>query len=200
MTQACADTDKPAPGVEGRLQALHQQLGIPPAWSAQSKWTVQLEPDDLADAGADCFGRPQRMVPAALSAWRAMQAAAAAQGINLLLVSAFRSVDYQFDLIKRKLDKGQSIEQILMVNAAPGFSEHHTGRAIDLGTDDCLGLTEDFEETPAFRWLQGNARHFNFMLSYPRDNPAGISYEPWHWCFQADNQAAGVGQKIDNQA
>ena len=169
---------------KSRLAELHHQLGIPSAWSTQNEWCLQPEPLELADAGLDCFGRPQRMLPAALTAWQQMQAAAAAEGINLLLISAFRSVDYQCELIRRKLDKGHTIEQILMVNAAPGFSEHHTGRAIDLGTDDCLALTEDFEETPAFRWLQTNALRFKFLLSYPRDNAAGICYEPWHWCFQ----------------
>jgi len=190
MSRSAVVSDSPAlpvdPAFLSRLSELHQQLGIPAAWSAQSKWTLQPEPLDLADAGLDCFGRPQRMVPAALSAWQQMQAAAAAEGINLMLISAFRSVDYQCELIRRKLDKGQAIEQILTVNAAPGFSEHHTGRAIDLGTDDCLALTEDFEETNAFRWLQANALHFKYLLSYPRNNAAGICYEPWHWCFQQD--------------
>lgn len=171
---------------QSSLAERHQQLGIPAVWSAQNKWSLHPEPSDLADAGPDCFGRPQRMIPAALTAWQQMQAAAAAEGINLMLISAFRSVDYQCELIRKKLDKGQSIEQILTVNAAPGFSEHHTGRAIDLGADDCLTLTEDFEETPAFRWLQANAQNFKFLLSYPRNNAAGICYEPWHWCFQFD--------------
>lgn len=190
MSRTAVISDSPVvrvePVLESRLAELHHQLGIPAAWSAHSKWTLQPEPLDLADAGLDCFGRPQRMLPAALTAWQQMQAAAAAEGINLMLVSAFRSVDYQCELISRKLDKGQLIEQILTVNAAPGFSEHHSGRAIDLGTDDCLALTEDFEETAAFRWLQTNALSFKFLLSYPRNNPAGICYEPWHWCFQLD--------------
>jgi len=190
MSRSVVISDNPAslvdPAFLSRLAELHQQLGIPVAWPAQSKWSLQPEPADLADAGLDCFGRPQRMVPAASTAWQQMRAAATADGINLMLISAFRSVDYQCELIRRKLDKGHTIEQILTVNAAPGYSEHHSGRAIDLGTDDCLALTEDFEETLAFRWLQANALSFKFVMSYPRNNAAGICYEPWHWCFQLD--------------
>ncbi len=182
-----------------RLAELHRQLGIPAEWLAQSKWSLQPEPLHLADAGQDCFGRPQRMTPAALTAWQQMQAAAAKDGVNLKLISAFRSVDYQCELISRKLEKGQTMEQILTVNAAPGYSEHHTGRAIDLGTDDCVTLTEDFEGTPAFHWLQKNALSFGFLLSYPRNNAAGICYEPWHWCFQLNESALKNAKKISNQ-
>ena len=47
----------------------------------------------------------------------------------LLIVSGFRSIEYQASLIRKKLNAGQSVSEILQVNAAPGFSEHHTGRA-----------------------------------------------------------------------
>ena len=63
-----------------------------------------------------------------------MKSCAAESEITLHLISAYRSPDYQYELLKRKLDAGQSLEQILQVNAAPGYSEHHTGRAVDVGT------------------------------------------------------------------
>jgi D-alanyl-D-alanine carboxypeptidase len=69
------------------------------------------------------------------------------------------------------------------VNAIPGFSEHHTGRALDLHAGDGKPLETTFENHPAFAWLCDNAAEFNFHLSYPRNNPSGIDYEPWHWCF-----------------
>ena len=43
---------------------------------------------------------------------------------------------------------------------------------------------ESFEATDAFAWLTGNAGDFGFQMSYPRDNPHGITYEPWHWCHR----------------
>ncbi len=114
-----------------------------------------------------------------------MKTAAATDGIVIHLISAYRDIDYQYELLRRKLDQGDSLDSILKVNAAPGYSEHHTGRAIDLGTVDCPALVTEFEETPAFQWLEQNAHQFKFKLSYPRDNPLGIVYEPWHWCFLA---------------
>lgn len=113
-----------------------------------------------------------------------MKQSAAKAGITIHLISAFRDLDYQYQLIRKKLLQGQSIEEILRVNAAPGYSEHHTGRAIDIGTLECDALVEAFENTPAFRWLQDHANRFGFVLSYPRGNGAGIAYEPWHWCFK----------------
>ena len=77
------------------------------------------------------------------------------------------------------------MQEILRVNAAPGFSEHHTGRAVDIGTQDCEVLEEVFEKTSEFKWLQENAECFGFSMSYPRDNTAGFAYEPWHWCFKS---------------
>ena len=113
-----------------------------------------------------------------------MQAAAATDGISLLLVSGFRSIDYQARLFRKKIDAGQSLGDILAVNAAPGFSEHHTGRAIDIATPGSRPLTEEFEQSEAFQWLSGHAGQFGFSMSYPRDNAAGFVFEPWHWSFR----------------
>ena len=109
---------------------------------------------------------------------------AADDEVSLFLISAFRSVEYQHELIAAKLEKGQLIEQILRVNAAPGFSEHHSGRALDLGTSGCDALVEEFENTIAFQWLMENSAAYHFYLSYPRKHASGMDYEPWHWCFQ----------------
>jgi len=98
-------------------------------------------------------------------------------------ISGFRSHAYQLGIFRRKMARGQSISQILSVNAAPGFSEHHSGRALDIGTPGEPAAEESFERTAAFAWLQDRAATFGFRMSYPRDNPHGIVYEPWHWCW-----------------
>lgn len=113
-----------------------------------------------------------------------MKAAAARDGETLQLVSAFRGVDYQRQIIERKLAAGQSWEQILRVSALPGFSEHHTGRTIDVTTPGCKALTEEFEGTSAFKWLERRAGEFGFTMTYPRGNEFGVAYEPWHWTFR----------------
>jgi len=117
--------------------------------------------------------------------WGKMQSAAAQDGINLYIISGFRSVQYQLEIVNRKLKAGQHIEQILKVTALPGYSEHHTGRALDLGMPGMPALTESFEHTKGFNWLQKHAEAFAFSMSYPRENPYGIAFEPWHWLCRA---------------
>jgi D-alanyl-D-alanine carboxypeptidase len=90
-------------------------------------------------------------------------------------------VRYQADLIRKKLAAGQDIASILKVNAAPGFSEHHTGRAVDIATPGSRPLTDEFDGTRAFAWLQDHAQRHSFSMPYGRDNVYGFAYEPWHW-------------------
>lgn len=168
-----------------RVHEIHQSLGIAPEYIESCKLPLCAEPEELTDTEPDFLDRPQKLTPASFAAWTDMKAAAEADGVELFMISAFRSLQYQQELIVRKLEKGQLIADILKVNAAPGFSEHHTGRAIDIGTPDSEPLQECFENTEAFQWLEENASQFGFSLSYPRTNSYGIDYEPWHWCFQA---------------
>ena len=113
-----------------------------------------------------------------------MCAAAARDGLVLLPLSGFRSVARQTVLIRAKLAAGQSLEKILRLVAAPGYSEHHTGRALDVGSPEDIALDEHFAQTAAFRWLRRHAGGFGYHLTFPRHNPHGIAYEPWHWCWR----------------
>jgi D-alanyl-D-alanine carboxypeptidase len=121
--------------------------------------------------------------PDAFNAWERMRDAAKGQEVQLRLVSAFRSIQRQSEIVEKKRMRGLSDEEIFKVSARPGYSEHHTGKAIDLTTPGFLALEEEFEKSEAFKWLIKNANSFGFQLSYPRDNKYGIIYEPWHWCF-----------------
>lgn len=176
-----------------RLAAIHQSLGIDPGYGSARGLAPNVEATTLVEVGPDKFGRNARLAPAAAAAWAAMRDAAAADGVVLEVVSAFRSVDYQRGLIERKLAAGLDIDTILQVSAAPGYSEHHTGRALDLGTPGSPVLEEVFETTAAFAWLTQHAGRYGFQLSFPRGNPHGILYEPWHWAYvgiQAENPIA----------
>ena len=116
-------------------------------------------------------------------AWIKMKKSALNDGINLILVSAFRSIERQQELVEEKRKKDISENEIFSVLARPGYSEHHTGRALDLHSPGSALLEEDFENTEAFLWLQHNGNKYGFYMSYPRDNDFNIVYEPWHWCF-----------------
>lgn len=143
------------------------------------------EPDRLCFVGVDRSGRRHWLIRPAAKAFFALRAAARRDGILLEIVSSFRSVLHQAEIFRRKLGRGIALPAILSVNAPPGFSEHHSGRALDLGTPGCPPAEEAFELTPAFRWLSEHAGRFGFRLSYPRGNAQGFVYEPWHWCFSS---------------
>lgn len=166
-----------ASSIRDRLRA----LGIPETYGVDRGLTLQAEADVLEAARVLADGRRIELQPDVAAAWRAMVAAAGEEGITLLLISGFRSVQRQQEILERKRAAGETIQSILRVNAAPGYSEHHTGRAVDIGTPGCPPLEERFEETPAYGWLSRHAGRFGFSLSYPRGNPNGIVYEPWHW-------------------
>lgn len=167
-----------------RVARLGEKLGIHRDYARRHRLPLQPEARRLADAGQDIYDRKQRLLPAAAAAWQAMQAHAHSAGVSLQLVSAFRSLDYQAGLIRRKLEQGKHMEQILAVSAAPGYSEHHSGRALDLTTPGAPVLEEAFEDTAAYRWLTGHAAAHGFFQSYPRENPHGVIFEPWHWAFK----------------
>lgn len=127
-------------------------------------------------------GHEHFLAPEAAWRWQEMRARAAGEGVELVMISGFRSFDRQLELIRAKLDSGVAIDEILAVLAPPGCSEHHTGLAVDIGTPGCEPLSERFEATSAFRWLEARAADFGFRMTYPRDNQWGYLYEPWHWC------------------
>ena len=136
---------------------------------------------ECAEIGPD--GREHLLVPAAAEAWRRLRSAAISDGITLFIVSGFRSIDRQAEIVRLKLDTGTAVEDILTVCAPPGFSEHHTGRAVDLSTPGSQALEVEFDQTTAYAWLKRRAEEFGYRLSYPIGNPSGYQYEPWHWCF-----------------
>jgi len=163
---------------------LHQRLGIPSDYAARTGLVQQRTPDDLVDIGVDVFDRAQRLRMEAANAWTGLVEAASLDGVTVQLVSAYRSLEYQADLIQRKVESGESISEILTRIAAPGYSEHQGGCAVDVTSPGIDPLTELFEETQAFRWLVASAVDHQFVLSYPRSNAYGVVYEPWHWCFR----------------
>jgi D-alanyl-D-alanine carboxypeptidase len=167
-----------------RLRERLDDLGLnADDYGARTGLALEPEPAWLAFAGFDRYRRPLWLHPKAARAWARMRAAAHGDGIVLEAISGYRSHDYQLGIFERKLARGLAVEQILTVNAAPGYSEHHSGTALDIGTPDEPPAEESFERTAAFVWLRSRAAEFGARMSYPRDNSHGIVYEPWHWRF-----------------
>jgi D-alanyl-D-alanine carboxypeptidase len=141
------------------------------------------------------------MRKAAAEKFLAMQKAARSRGIILQPLSGFRSFEDQrrlfFDL---KQQRGQVVSKRAEVSAPPGYSEHHTGYAIDIGDtkSPSTHLSPAFEKTAAYQWLAKNAAYYSFELSFPKDNLQGVSYEPWHWRFVGDIHSLETFYKAKN--
>ncbi len=160
-----------------------RRIGLPAGIAARQRLPLCPEPSWLIGCGTDLVGRDLHLEPATARAWQRMRSAAAADGVALLPVSGFRSLDYQAGLVARKLARGMAMDDILRYSALPGRSEHHLGTVLDLHDGDGPALEEAFENSVAFAWLGEHAGRFGFHLSYPRGNPWQIGYEPWHWRY-----------------
>ena len=183
--RAFRDARAGAPPVALPMHALAARLAAlgldAQAYAACSGLAPVPEPEWLAFAGFDRYRRPLWLHTQAARAWNGLQAAACADGIALDAISGYRSHAYQLGIFARKRARGLAVDEILQVNAAPGFSEHHSGRVLDIGTPGAPPAEESFETTAAFGWLTRHGGEHGFVMSYPRGNPHGIVYEPWHW-------------------
>lgn len=167
------------------LREIHDRLGINESHISKNKLRFYDQPvlSELVVSEIDFEGRIFVLHKSAASAWSQMKDAAAKDGIQLMPFSGFRSYIYQMHMIERHLKAGRSLEDTLTEIAIPGYSEHHTGRAIDLHELGQSKLSQDFDQTQEFQWLSSNASKFGFHMSYPKDNQMGIIYEPWHWFY-----------------
>lgn len=176
------------------LADIHRELDIPTNYAERTKlpFFVEIELSKLVVVQLDDAGRPLVVSSSTASAWLAMRSAASRDGIELLPFSGFRSYLYQKGLIAAKISRGISINEVLRVLAAPGYSEHHTGEAIDITTVGCPPAEEMFADTSAYKWLCEHAAKFGFRESFGKNNPHNLVYEPWHWKFDSKHAVDGV--------
>ncbi len=135
-----------------------------------------------------------------LDALQAMLEAGKEHGIGVQ--SAYRSVSRQNTLYWAQVDrqKNNASDDLEVQTLAgqivkrPGYSEHHTGLAVDLGGNGNFRLEEDFEDTPAFAWLTEHCHEYGFILRFPKDKEAitGVIYEPWHYRYVGKEVAAEI--------
>ena len=136
--------------------------------------------------------RRLRLRKAAAKKYLAMVAGARAQGVILVPISGFRSTSEQQQLFfEVKAQRNQVATERAAVSAPPGYSEHHTGYAVDIGDGrtPATNLSPAFEKTAAYKWLAANAARYSFEMSFPKNNTQGVQYEPWHWRFVGDRHS-----------
>ncbi len=142
----------------------------------------------------------------ALPPLEAMLSAAEKDSCPLYLVSGYRSIQRQTALFERRtrsylkdgVSRKEAEEKAEKLVARPGCSEHNTGLAADIVSADWYktnkDLTEEFENTEAFRWLDAHAAEYGFILRYPKGKEAltGVSYEPWHYRYVGRDAARKI--------
>lgn len=138
-----------------------------------------MDLEDIPKAFRRDDGRPYRLRSQANQAFINMAESAKESGVQLVAISAYRSYDHQQGLYNRYVEQ-HGKERADRFSARPGHSEHQTGLAVDLNW-----ISEDFENTDAFRWLQKHAHEYGFILRYPKgqEHITGYMYEPWHYRY-----------------
>jgi murein DD-endopeptidase MepM/ murein hydrolase activator NlpD len=137
----------------------------------------EADPSTLVSVGGEELNRD------AANAFSRMQQSALNSGIRLDVVSGFRSVADQQSLWDNQVQRQGSASAAAKISAPPGYSEHHTGYALDVGANGVANLSAGFENTPAYDWLSKNAGSFGFEQSFTRTSAIGADNEPWHWRF-----------------
>ena len=122
----------------------------------------------------------------AAAAVERMFAGASSQGVHLVSTSTYRSYAMQKQVLAE--DTAQSgAAYANTLDMHPGYSEHQTGWAIDIGshTRPAVDFDAAMARTPEGEWLAANAWRYGFILSYPKDRETftGILFEPWHFRY-----------------
>lgn len=187
-TPVCPGEALPEPDREFRrtMQRLNEALGIGEQYEHRTGLTLQYDNPDLVVAAVEPGQGFFFLSREAADAWMRMRAAAWLDGVELIPVSAYRSPEKQAELVRKRLNAGEPLGEVLKSSTAPGYSEHHTGDAIDLTGTQTRALDESFAKSEAFAWLSEHAREYCFQLSYPEHNVHGVMFEPWHWRFMRE--------------
>ncbi len=126
-----------------------------------------------------------------------MRTDASRDGVSLWISSAYRDSALQSSLFQREVEEyvktsptySEAVAAAARSVARPGYSEHETGLALDLN-----GVKNDFDTTPAFRWLDRHAQEYGFILRYPKNKESvtKIRYEPWHFRYVGAENAKAI--------
>ncbi|WP_052455595.1 M15 family metallopeptidase [Bhargavaea cecembensis] len=136
--------------------------------------------------------------PAAREAFDEMAAAARLDGFELAAFSTFRPFERQQELYDQYVAR-DGVEEADRYSARPGYSEHQTGLAFDIGevNREQHWARDSFGETEAGKWLLANAHRFGFILRYPegKEDITGYMHESWHYRYVGKELAAKIHSK-----
>lgn len=147
-------------------------------------------PQDLVDVAVESENI-QQLVKEAADALVRMFADAQADGIDLILVSGYRSYETEVQVHRSYVDL-YGEEYASHLDCQPGRSEHQLGLAVDLGClDGTCRLDQCFSNTTASTWLVNNAWQYGWILRYPegKEDITGIMYSPWNYRYVGVEEA-----------
>ncbi len=159
----------------------------------ENRLSENYVPDNLIEISSRFlnYAEDDNLESTASEALNRMFNAAMEDGISLIGVSGYRSYDMQRRLYDtRMMREGEA--QTRSYTAEAGASEHQTGLAIDILSDEYSVLDEGFENTRAFKWLNENCYKYGFILRYlkGKEDITGYNYEPWHFRYIGNEEAA----------
>lgn len=138
-------------------------------------------PDNLVSIDSK-YGRGE-IKEEAYQAFLELYEKASKEDLHPYISSPYRSYNRQNQLYTNYSNK-DGINKADTYSARPGYSEHQTGLAMDLGTSNNTNIN-DFENSKEFEWMQKNAHKYGFILRYPKGKEyiTGYMYEPWHYRY-----------------
>lgn len=116
----------------------------------------------------------------AVLAFKEMYNAARKEGLGLVINSGYRSYEQQDELCEAyRLLYGDNY--VIKYVALPGFSEHQTGLAFDIGSTS----SNIFANSKEYEWMLDNAHKYGFILRFSKSGQAvtGFRSEPWHYRY-----------------
>jgi len=159
-----------------------------------------FQPEELTEI-APGHRVDSRVAEAALQ----MLSDAQAEGLNLVVISAYRSYEQQKEIFAETMQEWNeqglnwfdAYRETKMSVAAPGSSEHQAGLALDIIAEAYDFLDEQQSETPEMQWLVANSWRYGFILRYPADkiHITGIIYEPWHYRYVGVDAAREITER-----
>lgn len=179
-------TPEPAPTFDRSARSIDDPSSI---WIVVDKLRpvnpVDFVPPDLVEVPVAHTWEPLLRQEAADAVVGMFDAARNEAGLALASNSAYRSYTYQVGIYGTDVDDlGKAAADKL--TARPGYSEHQTGLAIDIGAaSGRCSLAECFETTPEGEWLAAHAWEYGFVLRYPKGltSITGYDFEPWHYRY-----------------
>lgn len=170
------------------INTLHDYLDVTTLVNKYNKLPDNYEIDDLVTLDEEYSSRGEKIREIAYKDLKVMFDKAREDGINLNVISGYRTSEKQNTLFNNSVKKN-GIEHALMYSAKMGHSEHQLGLAIDINTTQ-----ESFKNTNEYKWLKNNSYKYGFIERYKenKENITGFAYEPWHYRYIGIDNATKV--------